>query len=172
MGARYPFYLPADSKEGQAKGAEVTCAPVSNQPTHGNIRHGFVYGRVRSNTSGSIANNAEIDVTWEKFQQQLESLRDKLNAMLKKRWEEWVIPAYCPATSITTTRPSRGPRLEKGPGILPSKNPHSGVPAPFAVRPPSWFVAIAATIPFPLPKISIDAADPNSDMRYSSRLRA
>jgi adenine-specific DNA-methyltransferase len=92
MGARYPFFLLADSRDGQLKEAEVTrCAP-SSQPTHGNIRHGFVYERVPHITLKSIANNAEIDVIWEKWQQILEPLREKLNAALKKQWQEWEIP--------------------------------------------------------------------------------
>jgi adenine-specific DNA-methyltransferase len=43
MGARYPYYLLADSRDGQLKEAEVTGTASSSQPTHGNIRHGFVY---------------------------------------------------------------------------------------------------------------------------------
>src|SRR2546423_5870663 len=46
MGARYPYYLLADSPEGQLKEAEVTRTALSSQRTHGNIRHGFVYERV------------------------------------------------------------------------------------------------------------------------------
>jgi adenine-specific DNA-methyltransferase len=91
MGARYPFYLLADSKEGQAKEAEVTRSARSTQPTHGNIRHGFVYERVPHITLKSIANNAEIDVIWEKWQQTLEPLRESLNKAVKKKWEEWEI---------------------------------------------------------------------------------
>jgi hypothetical protein len=34
----------------------------------GNIRHGFVYERVPHITLKSIANNAEIDVIWDKWQ--------------------------------------------------------------------------------------------------------
>ena len=59
---------------------------------HGNIRHGFVYERVPHITLKSIANNAEIDVIWEKWQAKLEPLREKLNAALKKTWQEWEIP--------------------------------------------------------------------------------
>jgi hypothetical protein len=70
MGARYPFYLLADSREGQHKEAEVTRTAPSSQPVHGNIRHGFVYERVPHITLKSIANNAEIDVIWEKWQDQ------------------------------------------------------------------------------------------------------
>ena len=92
MGARYPFYLLADSREGQLKEAEVTRTAPSSQPVHGNIRHGFVYERVPHITLKSIANNAEIDVIWDKWQAKLEPLREKLNAALKKTWQEWEIP--------------------------------------------------------------------------------
>ena len=92
MGARYPFYLLADSREGQMKEAEVTRTAPSSQPTYGNIRHGFVYERVPHITLKSIANNAEIDVIWENWQKKLELLREKLNAALKKSWQEWEIP--------------------------------------------------------------------------------
>ena len=29
---------------------------------------------------------------WDKWQHTLESLREKLNAVLKKQWQEWEIP--------------------------------------------------------------------------------
>jgi hypothetical protein len=54
----------------------------------GNIRHGFVYERVPHITLKSIANNAEIDVIWERWQSELEPFRGKLNAALKKQWQE------------------------------------------------------------------------------------
>ena len=92
MGARYPFYLLADSRDGQQKEAEVTRTAPSTQPVHGNIRYGFVYERVPHITLKSIANNAEIDVIWEKWQETLEPLREKMNAALKKSWQEWEIP--------------------------------------------------------------------------------
>jgi adenine-specific DNA-methyltransferase len=92
MGARYPFYLLADSRDGQIKEGEVTRTVPSSQPVHGNIRHGFVYERVPHITLKSIANNAEIDVIWDKWQVQLEPLRESLNAALKKSWQEWEIP--------------------------------------------------------------------------------
>jgi adenine-specific DNA-methyltransferase len=92
MGARYPFYLLADSREGQQKEAEVTRTAPSTQPVHGNLRHGFVYERVPHITLKSIANNAEIDVIWDKWQQTLEPLREKLNAAFKQKWQEWEIP--------------------------------------------------------------------------------
>ncbi len=92
MGARYPFFLLADSRDGQIKEAEVTRTAPSSQPVHGNIRHGFVYERVPHITLKSIANNAEIDVIWDQWQAKLEPLRAALNAALKKNWQEWEIP--------------------------------------------------------------------------------
>jgi adenine-specific DNA-methyltransferase len=92
MGARYSYYLLADSRDGQLKEAEATRRAPSEQPTYGNIRQGFVYERVPHITLKSIAHNAEIDVIWEKFQTELEPLREKLNAALKQKWQEWEIP--------------------------------------------------------------------------------
>jgi adenine-specific DNA-methyltransferase len=92
MGARYPFFLLADSREGQLKEAEITRTAPSSQPVHGNIRHGFIYERVPHITLKSIANNAEIDVIWEKWQAVLEPLREKLSAALRKQLQEWEIP--------------------------------------------------------------------------------
>ena len=92
MGARYPYYLLADSLDGQQKEAAVTGAVPSSQPVHGNIRQGFVYERVPHITLKAIANNAEIDVIWEKYQAMLEPLREALNATIGQRWEEWEIP--------------------------------------------------------------------------------
>src|SRR5690242_2954646 len=92
MGARYPFYLLADSREGQMKEAEVTRGVPSSQPVRGDIRQGFVYERVPHITLKSIANNTEIDVIWEKWQEKLEALRAKLNKELKEKWEEWEVP--------------------------------------------------------------------------------
>jgi adenine-specific DNA-methyltransferase len=92
MGARYPYYLLADTPEGQRKEAEVARTPPKTTATRGDIRHGFVYERVPHITLKSIANNAEIDVIWDKAQEVLEPLRADLNAALGKTWEEWEIP--------------------------------------------------------------------------------
>ncbi|MCA9439944.1 MAG: site-specific DNA-methyltransferase, partial [Candidatus Omnitrophica bacterium] len=92
MGARYPYYLLADSKEGREKEAELTRSAPSEAPTYGNVRHGFVYERVPHITLKSIANNTEIDVIWDKFQEKLEPLREELNKAVGESWEEWEIP--------------------------------------------------------------------------------
>ena len=92
MGARYPWYLLADSREGQLKEGEVTRSLPADKPTYGRLRHGFVYRRVPHITLKSIANNAEIDTIWESFQEKLEPLRDAINAALGTDWQEWEIP--------------------------------------------------------------------------------
>jgi adenine-specific DNA-methyltransferase len=92
MGARYPYYLLADSPEGQRKEAEVTRSVPKDTPTQGDIRQGFVCERVPHITLKSIANNAEIGVIWERWQTTLEPLRTNLNAVIGKTWEEWQIP--------------------------------------------------------------------------------
>ena len=92
MGARYPYYLLADSKDGQFKEAELSRRAPSEMPTYGNLRQGFVYERVPHITLRDIANNAEIDVIWEEYQEKLEPLREALNRVLETAWEEWEIP--------------------------------------------------------------------------------
>jgi len=92
MGAKYPYYLLADSNAGRLKEGEVIGKPPVDAPAHGDIRQGFVYERAPHIMLGSIANNTEIDVIWEEFQEKLELLRRDLNSSLGKKWEEWEIP--------------------------------------------------------------------------------
>lgn len=92
MGARYPYYLLADSREGQQKEADITRSVPSSQPVYGNIMHGFVYERVPQITLQSFSKNYEIDVIWDKSQTVLEPLREALNNTLGKQWQEWEIP--------------------------------------------------------------------------------
>ena len=96
MGARYPYYTLADSRDGQVKEAELSRRDPSQMPTYGNVRQGFVYERVPHITLRDIANNAEIDVIYEDFQQELEPVRTALNTALntalETEWDEWEIP--------------------------------------------------------------------------------
>ncbi len=94
MGARYPYYLLADSPEGQRKEGEAGRTPPKEAPTRGDIRQGFVYERVPHITLKSIANNAEIDLIWEKWQQTLEPLRSRLNAALGRGGASFETAAY------------------------------------------------------------------------------
>jgi adenine-specific DNA-methyltransferase len=107
MGARYPYYLLADTPEGQRKAAEITRSTLSTQTTHGNLRHGFVYQRVPHITLKSIANNSEIDAIWEQWEAQLAPLREQLAAACgqKTTLEEWQIPRQRPDDWPAATEP-------------------------------------------------------------------
>ncbi len=83
MGARYPYYLLADSAEGQRKEAELSRSSPSESPTYGDIRQGFVYERVPHITLKSIANNTEIDVIYERMQPDVEAALTDLNHALR-----------------------------------------------------------------------------------------
>lgn len=96
MGAKYPYYLLADSKEGRIKEAEITGSAPSTQMTYGSIKQGFVYERVPHITLKAIANNSEIDVIWEKWQKIIESCVTDFNKELglhtDKAFKEWDLP--------------------------------------------------------------------------------
>jgi adenine-specific DNA-methyltransferase len=63
MGARYPYYLLADSPAGQQKEAAINRTFPATTPTQGNIRLGFVYDRVPHITLKSIAKQSST-TTW------------------------------------------------------------------------------------------------------------
>ena len=107
MGARYPYYLLSDSRDGQLKKAEVERRAASESPTYGDIRQGFVYERVPHITLRSIANNAEIDVIWEEYERKLAPLRKQLSAASgqTRTLEEWEVPRELP----DDWRPEAGP---------------------------------------------------------------
>lgn len=92
MGARYPYYLLADSPAGQQKEAEINRTAPSQTLTHGNVRQGFVYERVPHITLKAIANNTELDVISDKYRASLDALRHQLNQKLKTDWAEWEVP--------------------------------------------------------------------------------
>ena len=101
MGARYPWYLLADSPEGQRKEAELAGRAPSEAATGGDVRQGFVYRRVPHVTLKSIANNAEIDGIWEKWEERLGALRERLSGLVNRGeggrpLEEWEIPRERP----------------------------------------------------------------------------
>ena len=100
MGARYPWYPLADSHEGQQKEAEIARRAPADTPTYDDIRHGFVYERVPHITLRSIANNAEIEVIWEKWQETIQPLLALLGAVVRATHAspvpEWEIPRDLP----------------------------------------------------------------------------
>ncbi len=60
MGAKYPWYLLADTAEGRAKEQSLTTQVLPRQEFNSDIRHGFVCERVQHVTLKSIANNPDI----------------------------------------------------------------------------------------------------------------
>ena len=95
MGARYPYYLLADSREGQEEEAELARTPPDEaKATYGDIRQGFVCERVPHITLRSIANNAEIDEIWEEHRPALDRLRAHINEARAEEWEEWQVPRH------------------------------------------------------------------------------
>ncbi|MCR5259496.1 MAG: site-specific DNA-methyltransferase, partial [Desulfovibrio sp.] len=92
MGASFPYYLLADSRDGQLKEAELAGLAPSNAATGNCIAAGFVCGRVPHVMLGDIAKNAEIDVIHGEWQKKLEPLRESLNVALGRSFEEWEVP--------------------------------------------------------------------------------
>lgn len=60
MASRYPWYLLADSAEGQKREEEMSSRALPRQNFANDIRLGFVYDRVRRITLGAIANNPDL----------------------------------------------------------------------------------------------------------------
>ena len=61
MGAKFPWYLLADSVEGHAKEQDLTAQRLAHPIFTDDIRQGFVYERVQHITLKSIANNPDIN---------------------------------------------------------------------------------------------------------------
>ncbi len=107
IGSHFPYYLLADSHEGALKESSITGKTDIKEVYGGNIRNGFVYERVPHITLGSIANNAEIDTIWERWQEVLEPLRNAFNSATGQSYEEWEVPR-----DLTTPPPPRKNRQE------------------------------------------------------------
>ncbi|RJP32401.1 MAG: site-specific DNA-methyltransferase [Candidatus Omnitrophota bacterium] len=92
MSAKFPYYFLSDSQDGLQKEMEITGKIPPQRETFNDIKKGFVYKRVPHITLKAIANNEEIDVIYDKWQQKMEPVREALNQELKLKWEEWEIP--------------------------------------------------------------------------------
>jgi len=92
MGARYPYYLLADSPEGQQKEAELSRRPLSGARTQSSVRHGFVNERVPHVMLSSIVRNSEIDVIWEASEEGLRDVGRRLAKAIEWEFEQWEIP--------------------------------------------------------------------------------
>ena len=115
MGARYPYYLLADSRDGQEKEAEITRTAPKHAATYGRLRQGFVYERVPHITLKAIANNAEIDVIWERLQPHVEKALLRLNETLRNVATGTVLdPSVRPSVRFVASRRRRFRPLETG----------------------------------------------------------
>ncbi len=92
MGARYPYYLLADSREGQLKEAEVTRTAPSSQPVTATSATASSTSACRTSRSSRSPTTPRSTSSGRSGRQTLEPLREKLNAALKKNWQEWEIP--------------------------------------------------------------------------------
>ena len=92
MGARYPWYILADSADGRERQAELGHRAPTDAPAGNDVRQGFVYERLPHITLKTIVNNVEIDIISQDWHETLEPLRTELNAALGENWEEWEIP--------------------------------------------------------------------------------
>ena len=96
MGARYPYYILKDTREGQLKEAAETGKAPSTAETFGRIRQGFVYERVPHITLKSIANNTMIDDIWAKYETESLNLRARFGLEFghtdEDVPEEWEMP--------------------------------------------------------------------------------
>jgi len=92
MGAKFPYYLLLDSKEGVLKDAEIRKRAPSQEATYGNIRRGFVYEKIPHITLSTIVSNTEIDLIYENYKESMDNLRSKLNKYVNKNWEDWEVP--------------------------------------------------------------------------------
>src|SRR3989339_1198117 len=122
MGARYPYYLLKDSRDGQTREAEVTGhLPAESRKFEHDIKKGFVYKRVPHITLKSIANNEEIDAIHAQWREKLEPIRAELNKLLKHKWEEWEIPRPDVILSAAKNLP-KGEKRDSSLATLPQKD--------------------------------------------------
>ena len=94
MTARFPYYLLLDSTQGRQKESQIVgkAQSLSSGQCMEDVRQGFVSNRVPHITLSTIAHDEEIDAIHASWQEKLEPLREKLNKLLKEKWQEWEIP--------------------------------------------------------------------------------
>ncbi len=98
MSAKYDWYLLRDSEEGAQQEARVSGRSRRQGPFHQDLRQGFVTEMMPHVTLQRVAGNLEVDLIWERYQERLEPLRERLNAALGKSWQEWEIPPEAEAS--------------------------------------------------------------------------
>jgi adenine-specific DNA-methyltransferase len=114
MTGRFPYYILSDSAEGVKKESEITAQTPPPYKTSGDIKKGFVYKRVPHVTLKSIANNEQIDVIYEKWQERMEPIRKQIAGIIGKNFEEWDMPRVEKTDSSTALRSARNDKGVRG----------------------------------------------------------
>jgi len=112
MAARYPWYLLADSPEGQRREAEITGKVAPAYRCQADVKKGFVYKRVPHVTLKSIANNPHIREGMS---------REEIDAAILRHAD----------TELLFDKPYEDPRRVRvtGPFTVESLSPHRVLPA-------------------------------------------
>ncbi len=84
--------LPTARRGSRRRRRSTRTAPKQAE-TYGRLRQGFVYERVPHITLKAIANNAEIDVIWERLQPAVETALGRLNQALAGHQEPFAVTA-------------------------------------------------------------------------------
>jgi adenine-specific DNA-methyltransferase len=102
--ASHPSYLLRDSPEGAQKEFELSSAQPVEGVFGGDIRQGFVLGRAKKVSLGSIVHNTEIDIVHAKWQPGLDVSRRELNEAFGTGYEEWQVPRMLPVAATASAR--------------------------------------------------------------------
>lgn len=92
MSARYPYYILADSPAGDEREAELNGILPEKQSTGLDIRKGFAYNHIPRVNFRDIVQNEEIYEIYERWQEEIETLRYEINGLLNVEWQEWEVP--------------------------------------------------------------------------------
>lgn len=94
MGAKYPYYLLKDSRQGvdYENSLRGVIPGTSTSLLTNNIKFGFCYERIPQITTGPVSSNLEIEVIYNKWKPRVIDSLAQLNKSLKKKWNEWEVP--------------------------------------------------------------------------------
>ncbi len=106
-GARFPYFLLADSKAGQEKEAELT-GSSSDAPTVGDVRKGFVHRRAPHVTLESIARNPDIEEGMSREEIEAAIARhSEQELLLDQPYEDRRIVRVCGPLTVESLSPHR-----------------------------------------------------------------
>lgn len=120
MGAKYPWYLLADTAEGHAKEESLTAQVLPRQEFNADIRQGFVYDRIPHVTLKSIANNPDIKEGMTRAQIDAAIKRHADSELLyDKPYEDPKRVRVAGPFTVESLSPHRALAFARGPGLEP-----------------------------------------------------